>query len=49
MYTLNPAKVYMLDRVQDDPLCVRRMDRMLDAIGRTRSDATTLLDCSPSC
>ena len=29
MYQLTPMKVYMLDRLQDDPRCVARMERML--------------------
>jgi len=33
MYPLTPMKVYALDRVQDDPRCVARMERMLGALG----------------
>ena len=33
MYSLTPMKVYMLDRVQDDPACLARMERVLKAIG----------------
>ena len=29
MYPLNPAKVYVLDRVQDDPRCVARVERLV--------------------
>ena len=35
MYPLTPLKVYALDRVQEDPACVARMERMLDALGNT--------------
>ncbi|MBD3184383.1 hypothetical protein GF312_19015 [Candidatus Poribacteria bacterium] len=38
MYKLAPLKVYMLDRVQDDPQCLKRMERMLEAIGYNIGD-----------
>jgi len=34
VYALTPSKIYMLDRVRDDPVCLARMHRMLSAIGR---------------
>ena len=42
MYSLTPMKVYMLDRVQDDPRCVARMERMLDAIGYDPGDVVCI-------
>ena len=44
MYPLTPAKVYMLDRVQDDPACVARMERMLHALGKTRGDVVCITE-----
>ncbi len=42
MYQLTPMKVYMLDRVQDDPRCVVRMERMLNAIGKSTDDVVCI-------
>lgn len=33
MYPLTPLKVYALNRVQDDPACVARMERVLSGLG----------------
>ncbi|NUQ00384.1 MAG: hypothetical protein HUU35_11085 [Armatimonadetes bacterium] len=33
MYALMPAKVFVLDRVRDDPRCLARLERMLGALG----------------
>ena len=44
MYPLTPMKVYMLDRVQDDPRCVARMERMLDAIGMGSEDVVCITE-----
>lgn len=38
MYPLIPLKIYALDSVLIDPLCMVRMDRILRAIGRTRDE-----------
>ena len=35
MYPLTPLKVYALDRVQDNPACVTRMERMLGGLGNS--------------
>ena len=37
MYDVDPKRIYALDRVMKDPVCVERMDRMLKAMGRDRS------------
>jgi len=42
VYPLTPLKLYMLDSVRDDPACVTRMERMLEAIGRDRADVTCI-------
>lgn len=44
MYPVTPLKVYMLERVQDDPRCVTRMERMLKAIGVDTGDVITITD-----
>lgn len=44
MYPLTPMKVYMLDRVQDDPRCIARMERMLSAIGKTSDDVNCITE-----
>lgn len=33
MYQFNPSAVYATEEVFDDPRCVARMERMLDAMG----------------
>lgn len=38
MYPLTPLKIYALDSVLSDSLCMVRMDRILRAIGRTRDE-----------
>jgi len=42
VYPLTPLKVYMLDRVQDDPACVARMERILDALGIGSGDVVCI-------
>ena len=42
MYSLTPIKVYMLDRVQDDPRCVARMECMLGAMGMDAGDVVCI-------
>ena len=42
MYPLTPMKIYALDRVMDDPICVTRMERMLQAIDKSRDDVTCI-------
>lgn len=42
VYPLTPMKVYMLDRVQDDPACVARMERILGALGIPTSDVACI-------
>ena len=32
MYPLTPSRVYVLDRVMQDPMCVARMERILEAL-----------------
>ncbi|MFC1712524.1 spore photoproduct lyase family protein [Candidatus Poribacteria bacterium] len=44
MYPLTPMKVYMLDRVQNDPACTARMGRMLDAIGMDTNDVVCITE-----
>ena len=44
MYPLTPLKIYMLDRVQDDPAGVARMERMLRALGKTADDVVCITD-----
>jgi len=44
MYQLTPMKVYVLDRVQDDPRCVARMERMLKAIGYNSEDVVCITE-----
>ena len=44
MYPLTPMKVYMLDRVQDAPRCLIRMERMLNAIGMSSEDAVCITE-----
>ena len=44
MYQITPMKVFMLDRVQDDARCVKRMERMLNAIGYDTKDVTCITD-----
>jgi len=46
MYPLTPLKVYMLDRVQDDPRCVARMERILGALGIPTSDVVCITEQS---
>ena len=43
MYPLTPTKVYVLDRVQDDPACVTRMERMPDTIGIETNDVVCII------
>ncbi|MGD9518060.1 MAG: spore photoproduct lyase family protein [Armatimonadota bacterium] len=42
MYKLEPLKVFALDRVQDDPRCLARMERMLSAIDRGLGDVVEI-------
>ncbi len=44
MYPLTPMKMYMLDRVQDDPLCMARLERMLKGLGKTMNDVTRITE-----
>lgn len=44
MYPLKPMKVYMLDRVQDNSRCVARMERILDAVGKSSNDVVCITD-----
>jgi hypothetical protein len=44
MYKLTPIKVYMLDRVQDDPRCVTRMERILSAINLDSKDVVCITE-----
>ena len=44
MYPLTPMKVYMLERVQDDPRCVARMERMLKAVGVRREEVVCVTE-----
>ena len=44
MYKLTPVKVYMLERVQDDPACLTRMDRILGAIEMSRDDVVCITE-----
>ena len=44
MYPLTPMKIYMLERVGDDPACARRMERMLGALGKTTDDVVTITE-----
>jgi len=37
-------KLFALDRVQQDPRCIRRMERMLDAIGRSSDEVVWITD-----
>jgi len=46
MYPLTPMKIYMLDRVGEDPACVARMERMLAAMGRTPDDVVTITEAN---
>ena len=42
MYDVSPKRIFALDRVMEDPLCVERMDRMLKAMGRDRSSVIVI-------
>jgi len=44
LYQLKPLKTYALEAVRDDGLCMTRMERMLDAIGRSVSDIEWISD-----
>lgn len=44
MYALSPVKIYALDRVQEDPLCAARLERMVAALGKTPADVTIITD-----
>lgn len=46
MYPLTPAQVYVLDGVQDNPLCAVRLERVLAALGRDPADAVVITDDS---
>ncbi|MBN2449446.1 MAG: hypothetical protein JXR77_03600 [Lentisphaeria bacterium] len=42
MYALTPLKVFVLDRVFGDPACVRRLERMLGAMGLGVGDTAVI-------
>jgi len=44
MYSLTPTRIYMLDRVQADPLCVARLERMLGALGKSLDEVTCITE-----
>lgn len=44
MYKLTPVKAYMLERVQDDPACLARMDRILGAIEMSPDDVVCITE-----
>ncbi len=44
MYALQPLGLYAQDKVLEDRLASQRLDRMLDALGRTRADLTVYSD-----
>lgn len=44
MYPLTPARVFVLDRVQKDPVCVARLRRMLPAMGKQEKDVVTITE-----
>lgn len=44
MYPLTPLKIYMLDRVQDNPTCVARMERMIGALGKKTDEVVCITD-----
>lgn len=44
MYKLTPKKVYMLERVKDNPVWLARMERMLKAIGYNKKDVICITD-----
>ena len=44
MYPLTPLKMYMLDRVQDDPRCVARLERMVTALGRELGEVVVITE-----
>ena len=44
MYPLTPMRLYMLERVGDDPACVARMERMVEAMGKGRDDVVTITE-----
>ena len=46
MYPLTPLKVYMLDRVADDPRCVARMERMLAGLGWPADGVTCITEAN---
>ena len=46
MYPLTPSKVYVLDRVYDDPQCVARLERMLTALGQRPEQVVTITEDS---
>jgi DNA repair photolyase len=38
MYPLQPLKLYAWHKVQDDPRCMKRLERMLDGLGRSHEE-----------
>ncbi|MDP6118606.1 MAG: hypothetical protein QF437_07635 [Planctomycetota bacterium] len=46
MYPLTPLKIYALDRTLEDPACMTRLHRMLDAIDRSTDEVTVITDAN---
>lgn len=44
MYALTPLKTFALDRVYDHPQCVKRMERILDALGEKPGDVCRITE-----
>ncbi len=44
MYPLTPLRIYALERVYDDPRCVERMERMLEAMGREADEVICITE-----
>ncbi|MCK5804158.1 MAG: hypothetical protein KAI66_15080 [Lentisphaeria bacterium] len=44
MYPLTPLRVYVLDRVFDDPICVARLECMLGGLGEQPSEIVRITD-----
>ena len=44
MYPLTPLRTYALDRIYEDPRCVERMERILDAIGQRPDEVVRITE-----
>lgn len=44
MYPLTPLKIYALERIQEDPACLARLERMVKALGYSLGDVVSIND-----